>query len=179
MKAGATQVVGLPVTLLEACANGWHEAAKLALAAEEDPNHPWPGGISVMHVAASRGDVVMVRLLLAHEARVDPVTVHGETPLYFASGEGHLAVAKELIRAGARVGATTLRAATPLHAAMAARKFDLATMLLWAGADPGVRNDLGMTPFELVSQEDIPVALLELSRARARRKPRAADPTGI
>lgn len=58
---------------------------------------------TVLHGAASRGELWAVDLLLSRRAAVDPVDAIGVTPLYLAVKEGHAAVAGRLLDKGADV----------------------------------------------------------------------------
>lgn len=65
-----------------------------------------PNGLSLLGVAASRGDAPMTRLLLARGADVDPRDNSGRTPLFWATGWGNdLETASLLLDAGADVNA--------------------------------------------------------------------------
>jgi ankyrin repeat protein len=58
---------------------------------------------TVLHGAASRGQLQAVDLLLSRRASVDPVDALGLTPLHLAVREGHVAVAARLLDRGADV----------------------------------------------------------------------------
>jgi ankyrin repeat protein len=58
---------------------------------------------TVLHGAASRGELWAVDLLLSRRAAIDPVDAIGVTPLYLAVKEGHAAVAARLLDKGADV----------------------------------------------------------------------------
>lgn len=71
--------------LLWACRGGHLEAARLLLEAGADPNTA-VYGTTALHGAAERGSAAVVRLLLDHGARQDPVDDEGRTPLDLAQG---------------------------------------------------------------------------------------------
>lgn len=61
---------------------------------------------SVLHLAAGRGHLAVVELLLAAGATVSRWSHDGSTPLHEAALRGHFEVAKALIAAGANSRAT-------------------------------------------------------------------------
>ena len=73
-----------------------------------------------LHLAAERGAVDVVQLLLSNGAIVDVTDVDGRTPLHYAAEQGsvaHAAVAQLLFASGADVNATSSLRKTPLHMA--------------------------------------------------------------
>lgn len=59
-----------------------------------------PGHFSVLHIAAYRGHLAVVELLLAAGATVNRWSHNGETPLFVAAMGGQLEVARVLLAAG-------------------------------------------------------------------------------
>jgi ankyrin repeat protein len=76
-----------------------------------------PSRYSVLHYAASRGDLAVVELLLVAGANVDKRTHDGSIPLHEAALGGHLDVARALVAAGAETRATTNSGYSVLDAA--------------------------------------------------------------
>ncbi len=135
-------------------------------------------GNTLLHVAASMGDVELVELLLENGANPNAKNEYGETPLHRAT---NAEVAKKLIRYGSYVnekdrdGRTPLHYAayhgridvvetllendaliitdkdgqTPLHLALLEKRTQVAKLLLKYGADPNVKNKNGETPLHL------------------------------
>jgi ankyrin repeat protein len=60
-----------------------------------------PGRYSVLHIAAYRGHLAVVEVLLAAGATVNRWSHKGETPLFVAAMGGQLEVARVLLAAGA------------------------------------------------------------------------------
>ena len=56
-----------------------------------------------LHIAAEQSSVFVAALLLEKGASVDPVSIHGRTPLAIAVARGHLPMVRLLIKAGASV----------------------------------------------------------------------------
>jgi hypothetical protein len=72
-----------------------------------------------LHLAASEGQLEVVRYLLAREVDVNPLYRWGGTPLDDAHRENRQAVAELLASHGAQLGATLLPASVELAAALA------------------------------------------------------------
>jgi len=73
-----------------------------------------------LDVAALRGDVAQIRLLLARGADVDSRDAARRTPLHVAALAGNAEAIQELLRHGAAVNALATRGRTPLYLAAAA-----------------------------------------------------------
>jgi ankyrin repeat protein len=88
-----------------------------------------PARFSVLHHAASRGDLAIVELLLAAGANANKRSHDGSAPLYEATLGGHLEVVRVLLAAGADTRATTNSGYSALDAARAGGNQDLVQML--------------------------------------------------
>ena len=103
-----------------------------------------------MNVAARRGYVPVVELLIAAGADVNKISSSGITPLFYAIVWGHADVVARLLAAGANVHKTcTDGAIPPLSIAAAEGHVDIVEMLLASGADVNQANQtfaLGSTP---------------------------------
>ena len=53
---------------------------------------------TLVHIAASKGDIEVVRLLMEKGASVDETNMHGETPLHVAAKTGNLEVVSLLVK---------------------------------------------------------------------------------
>ena len=138
------------VTPLIASANNGHaKVCELLLGAnkaglEETETY----GLTALNVAALRGHMNVVALLLSKEARVDSRDSEGFTPLLRAAQQGHTGVCELLLNKGKadsedteNNGQTALKlAATNGHASTVA-------MLLLQGAKVDTRDQKGITPF--------------------------------
>lgn len=127
-------------------------------------------GRSVLHDAAMRRDVEIIRELV--EAGL-PATLRdddGATPLHYtalpesmprfsrtassAETDRRLTTARTLIELGADVNAATTAAkATPLHVAAMNGKTELVALLLLSGADASLKNAAGATAEQLANPE--------------------------
>jgi ankyrin repeat protein len=102
----------------------------------DEPKKVTEDGIALV-LAAERGDLEMVKLLLEFE--VNPNAIGGSshhTPLQAAAFCGHIPVLKLLIENGARVSQLGPSWGSPLHAAVKTGRLDVVKILLEANADP-------------------------------------------
>ncbi|MGC3960253.1 MAG: ankyrin repeat domain-containing protein [Verrucomicrobiota bacterium] len=102
---------------------------------------------SALHLAAGRGNVAMVQLLLTNRAAVAVRNIFGETALHVAAANGSTNVAALLIAAGADVNAAGAEdqtgGATPLHLAVTGGHRDMVKLLLEKGANPNIAAVVG------------------------------------
>ena len=106
---------------------GYSEAVRQLINVGADPN----AAVSLLEIAAEAGhEAVVVQLLKAPGAFVDPVDFWNNTPLHFAVKKGHKAVVARLIAAGADVNKADHHGKTPLS--MAIEKKNATTILLLA-----------------------------------------------
>lgn len=134
-------------------------------------------GKTPLHLAAKKGHLSIVRLLLRYRALVDMVNNDGDSPLDMATLYRREQVAKVLLEKGARVNeqmlfrwcnysskdivsqlisrevninATDERGDTPLQRYVSSGKLDMVRLLLEHGADPNLRNNEGKAPIHTV-----------------------------
>ena len=99
----------------------------------------------VLHWAASRGHVVLVRLLIDVGAIVDARSKYGGTALMLAAAMGHAEVVAALIDARANVDVPGNNGTTALMVAVARGDVEVVKRLLAAGANPDAQNTNGFT----------------------------------
>lgn len=124
---------------------------------EERRRHDDNGWTPFM-VAAERGYLRIVRVLLRHGARVSASTENGHTALHISIQNKHLAVSKTLIRAGADLEANAtcctrgpgkIGGYTPLHLAADIGFCEGMMALIGAGANIDSYLNNGATPLYL------------------------------
>jgi ankyrin repeat protein len=113
-----------------------------------------PEESTALTLAAGRGHVEMVRLLLSKGADIDARTKRLETPLFFAARQGHHAVVALLVDAMAATDLTDLEGRTPLIVAAGAGHLEVVKLLLDAGANPNATMGTGESPMFLAVQGD-------------------------
>ena len=123
-----------------------------------------------LFTASRRGHVDVARVLLEYGADINAQDIHGQTPLHWPSQEGHLEVVQLLLEHGATLNVQARHNnQTPLHLASKYGWLEVVRLLLDHGADVQVRNQGGLTPFLLATQEEHDeVAQLLLGRGAER-----------
>ncbi|XP_078373135.1 uncharacterized protein LOC144656768 [Oculina patagonica] len=119
---------------------------------------------TALHLAAAKGRVGCVRLLIDAGAKQNVQEKDGLTPLHLAVYHGHVKCVKLLIDHGADVNCTSRFGSTPLHQAAFFGHCDCAAVLLAAGALVNVEEAWGQTPLFLAAQRahsDVVKLLLE------------------
>src|SRR3954471_2903712 len=122
--------------IADAAMNGDGAQVRALLTGGEDVNAAQGDGMTALHWASRRGDLDVVKMLLAAGANVRAITRLGNyTPLLLVSEMGHGAVIDALTAAGADAKATTASGVTPLMLASASGQVGAVTTLLARGAD--------------------------------------------
>lgn len=91
--------------LMQAVEKGSAEIVKMIIEAGVDLEDRYTGNWRALHIAARKGDLETVKMMVARKARLDwHDGPDGKTPLIEAAAAGHLEVARALLDAGAKVG---------------------------------------------------------------------------
>jgi ankyrin repeat protein len=131
-------------------------AGAAALAAATPPNSP-------VADAAMRGDLAVVRALIARGASVNAPQGDGMTALHWAADRGDSAMADALLRAHADVKAVTrIGGYTPLHVASRSGSAAVVKALLKAGSDPNVLTGSGASALHFAAGAGNPDAVAAL-----------------
>lgn len=113
-------------------------------------------GQTALHMAAARGDVDQLKLILSHGADANKCDRDGVTPLRYAIRAGHLDVVKALIQSKkVDVNFISDDGVSHLHSAVWRGKRQIAVALIEAGADVDARkNEHLQTPLHLCAHRD-------------------------
>ncbi|XP_044283212.1 ankyrin repeat and SOCS box protein 12 isoform X2 [Varanus komodoensis] len=95
-----------------------------------------------LRLAASKGHVRCLKVLLAHGAEVDSLDVKAQTPLFIAVNNGHLTCVEALLQAGANPSGSVHNNGTPLLTAARDGDIDILRVLLEHGAQVNVKARL-------------------------------------
>ena len=118
--------------------------------------------------AAERGDLAMVKSLLASKADVNYAQGDGMTALHWAADRGDAAMASLLIKSGAKLTATTNNGGySPLHVASRAGSGAVVKLLLDAGADAKTMTGTGATALHLAAASGSAEAVQQLLAHKA------------
>ncbi|MES0488637.1 MAG: ankyrin repeat domain-containing protein [Leptospirales bacterium] len=110
-----------------------------------DLNHTDRSGDTALHLAASRGHLEVVQLLVASGANVNVQNLHRKSsPLHNAAYNGHLGIVEYLLKNNAEVDIADNSGQTPLSFAARQGKLNVFKELLRHGADINTRNSYEM-----------------------------------
>eukprot|EP00045_Choanoeca_perplexa_P018037 m.276099 g.276099 ORF g.276099 m.276099 type:complete len:421 (-) comp17693_c2_seq4:5972-7234(-) len=123
-------------------------------------------GETKLHMAASRGDASLVRMLIAQGAYIDIQDFAGWTPLHEACAQGHTEVVDELLKHGASTAVIGPEGVRPLHDAAEMGFGAIVETLLRNGADPQASTEAGEKALDLTTD---PKIIQMLSTVRRRR----------
>ena len=106
---------------------------------EENGNVP-------LHVASSKGNLALVRLLLNRGADIDAQDIYGNAALHYACDKAQKDTVAYLIKEGADKDLNDNRGNSPLHHAAAADSMVVVNILLKSGAIPDSVDFTGAKP---------------------------------
>ncbi|MCJ1262547.1 hypothetical protein MMC22_002417 [Lobaria immixta] len=157
-----------PTPLFLACYLGW---PSIILVLKTFPDIDWNKKTSTretsLQIAANKGHVEIVKLLLNAGAGVNIENFFGETALHYAPSQGNLETLKLLLDAKADISIQGRYEQTALDTAAAKGYLEIVKLLLNARADVNIRDRWQNTPLhQAVSQGHVEVVKLLLS-ARA------------
>ncbi|MGE0886091.1 MAG: ankyrin repeat domain-containing protein [Blastocatellales bacterium] len=132
-----------------------HTELKSLLSAGLDPNSTDDRGVNALMVAAGRGKLGLVKLLLSYGADVNCQDFQGcwplagRTALMFAAADGCLDIVKELITRGANLNAQDSDGETALMKAAFTGNYEIVQYLILSGADTKIQNEDDKTAMTL------------------------------
>ncbi len=109
----------------------------------ESPDKQGREGRTALILAAVGGQIDIVELLLAANARVNVGDDAGTTALGWAASQGHAGVVRLLIAAGARIDVQNRQGLTPLIFAAKQSRLQSLELLIEAGADLNIVDFTG------------------------------------
>lgn len=139
-----------------------YESAKRLIKLGADPNYQDrpakkfdhnPKKISVLHLAASRGQEATTKLLLNEGARIDVIDSLGLTPLHYAANYSKKSNQENfdlLVEYTANVNVQDKLGRTPLHLALQNKQHWFVGSLLFAGADETIKTNKDETVFHFL-----------------------------
>lgn len=104
------------------------------------------GSATALHIAAKKGNLKMLQLLIAAGANVDAQNVDGATPLLLACKYGKFSIVVALLQAGANKDLTDDKTFTPVHRALENKNNKIAKLLVAQGADCTIHPVGGWSP---------------------------------
>jgi hypothetical protein len=107
------------------------------------------GAKDAIFPAAKKGDLALVKELIAEGVDVNYQNFNGETILHIASSRGHLAMVIYLLNKGANINAVTGKSWQPIHHAMRFEHSQVANYLLAHKASLVTKTSDGLTALEL------------------------------
>eukprot|EP00931_Biecheleriopsis_adriatica_P075067 TRINITY_DN49015_c0_g1_i1.p1 TRINITY_DN49015_c0_g1~~TRINITY_DN49015_c0_g1_i1.p1 ORF type:complete len:449 (+),score=99.09 TRINITY_DN49015_c0_g1_i1:58-1347(+) len=126
---------------------------------------------TVLHAAASLGDVELVSFFMGYGVEVDPLNSQGATPLHLASEAAQLPSVKLLVELGADLNVRNGAGETPLMLVCRKGMAQAAKMLLEMKADAEACTKLGDTPLQLAQRLGHQETVLALCSAGAPLRP--------
>ena len=103
-------------------------------------------GFIPLHIAAHKGYLQVVEVLVEHKADIKTFDNFSRTPLHRAVGSGRLDAVKYLVEHDADINTSDKIGWTPLHTASAIGSLDVVKYLVELGADIKTPNKDGWTP---------------------------------
>lgn len=157
--------------LILATRDSYVEAATAILHFHPRVDHHNHNGDSALMIAASKGDMKLLDLLLANGAKTDPSNGKNTwTALHYAALEGKLPVLERLLTAGANINAVTPNLSDALMLAARNGHTDIVQRLLKTPIELDRRNDRGLTAEEWArSKGNTKIAKLIAEARTARR----------
>jgi ankyrin repeat protein len=135
--------LGAVATDLTDAINSGDEAEILALLKDDAYVDQDAGGYRALHLAANRGEVEILKMLLNHGATLDATDAGGLTAISHAAFAGRSEAVAFLISKNAMLNTADMSGKTPLYYACEQGNYAAASALLDAGARDDLRSSEG------------------------------------
>ncbi|XP_041378594.1 E3 ubiquitin-protein ligase MIB2-like [Gigantopelta aegis] len=99
-----------------------------------------------LHIAAHKGKLTIVKLLIEKKSDINATDDDGDTPLIVATGKQQTEVAEYLVRTGAQLDLKNNKGRTAIHNAAYTGQTTLIHALIGRGCDVNVMDESGDTP---------------------------------
>lgn len=119
-------------------------------------------GNSLLLLAAAKGHVEIIAILLDNGPELNRAGSAGTTALHQAASRGYTEIVKMLIGKGADLNIQDRDGDTPTHRALWSRQFPSVRILLKSGANPNIANKRGHTPLHAAAAKGSVEILQEL-----------------
>jgi hypothetical protein len=132
-----------------------HQGAQELFTREDfDLNATDPYGQTPLIIAAEKGRLDLVKLLLDHKADIDFRDNAGKTALNIAAKRGHTNVIRLLLKRGANPLIPSRRGLTPMHTGAEYGWKRVVRAFLKAGVPGDIETDQGWTPIHCAAEND-------------------------
>lgn len=132
--------------LLEGCRRNDINLVLQALAKGPSVDIQDSDGYTPLHVCAENGNIMIVRVLLTHDADVNMQDYSGYTPLHLCASKGKVEIVKLLLANKAGVNIKNKFGGTPLHYSVRYNHVEIVKVLLAHSADISVKCYFSLTP---------------------------------
>jgi ankyrin repeat protein len=156
--------------LMMACMNGHAECVQILLAHGAQMDPLVDGASPALHSAVNDlpDNRAVIRLLIAHGAKIDVQDGIGNTALIDAALKGQTANVQELLLSGASMGIKNNMGESALSSAVFNNHLPAVKLLLEAGADPEICEPGELTPLMIAAAWGYTDVMLSLVHAGAR-----------
>uniref|UniRef100_F6TXZ0 Uncharacterized protein n=1 Tax=Ciona intestinalis TaxID=7719 RepID=F6TXZ0_CIOIN len=123
---------------------------------------------SVLHLAAKKGFLPIIRILLEHDARIDPKNEDESTPVHIAAAHGqHMALKELLDHDKTMINSLDENANTALHLSAIEGHTTCIEVLLDHGANVGLRNTKQWTALDCACSKGFELTVQKLLQAQS------------
>ena len=127
--------VPVPSSIFRAVNTGNEPIVRLLIEKGADLARLDADGSSLLHHAATLGDVGTLTLLLGNSCDVNARNYRGQTPIFLAVSHSHIEATILLLEYGAEVGVRDWTGCVPLHLAVENGSIQIAEILITNGAE--------------------------------------------